>query len=59
VFLTLIGAALGILGPFLAIFAAGAVGVLVAVLLAERRMARAARAEKQKEKDAPPLASGG
>jgi phosphatidylglycerophosphate synthase len=44
VFLTLIGAALGWLGPFLAIFAAGAVGVLIAVLRAELRMLREGRA---------------
>ena len=43
VFLTLIGAALGWLGPFLAIFAAGAVGVLIAVLRAELRMLRERR----------------
>jgi len=42
VFLTLLGALLGWLGPFLAIFAAGAVGVLIAVLRAELRMMRAA-----------------
>jgi phosphatidylglycerophosphate synthase len=40
VFLTLVGAALGWLGPFLAVFAAGAVGVLWAVIKAELRMAR-------------------
>jgi phosphatidylglycerophosphate synthase len=44
VFLTLVGAALGMLGPFLAVFAAGAVGVLLAVLKAEYRMAKARRA---------------
>jgi len=40
VFLTLVGAAMGWLGPFLAVFAAGAVGVLLAVIKAELRMAR-------------------
>jgi CDP-L-myo-inositol myo-inositolphosphotransferase len=40
VLLTLVGAALGWLGPFLAVFAAGAVGVLWAVIKAELRMAR-------------------
>ena len=39
VFLTLVGAALGLLGPFLAVFAAGAIGVLIAVIKAEMRMA--------------------
>jgi phosphatidylglycerophosphate synthase len=40
VLLTLVGAALGWLGPFLAVFAAGAIGVLWAVIKAELRMAR-------------------
>jgi 1L-myo-inositol 1-phosphate cytidylyltransferase / CDP-L-myo-inositol myo-inositolphosphotransferase len=40
VFLTLMGAVAGAVGPLLAIFAAGAVGVLVAVIRAEMRMAR-------------------
>jgi phosphatidylglycerophosphate synthase len=40
VFLTLLGAVLGALGPLLAIFAVGALGVLIAVLKAELRMAR-------------------
>jgi phosphatidylglycerophosphate synthase len=40
VFLTLVGAALGWLGPFLAVAALGAVGVLVAVARAELRMSR-------------------
>jgi len=40
VFLTLLGAAMGWLGPFLVVFAAGAVGVLLAVIKAELRMAR-------------------
>ena len=46
VFLTLLGAVAGAVGPLLAIFALGAVGVLVAVIRAELRMARerAARA---------------
>ena len=46
VLLTLFGAALGLLGPFLAIFAAGAVGVLVAIIKAEIRMAKERRALK-------------
>jgi 1L-myo-inositol 1-phosphate cytidylyltransferase / CDP-L-myo-inositol myo-inositolphosphotransferase len=40
VFLTLLGAVAGAVGPLLAIFAVGAVGVLVAVIKAELRMAR-------------------
>jgi phosphatidylglycerophosphate synthase len=40
VFLTLLGAVAGAVGPLLAIFAVGAVGVLVAVVKAELRMAR-------------------
>jgi phosphatidylglycerophosphate synthase len=40
VFLTLVGAILGALGPFLAVFAAGALGVLSAVVRAELRMLR-------------------
>jgi phosphatidylglycerophosphate synthase len=40
VLMTLVGAALGWLGPFLAVFAAGAVGVLSAVIKSEVRMAR-------------------
>lgn len=44
VFLTLIGAALGLLGPFLAIFAMGAIGVLIAIIKAELRMAKERRA---------------
>lgn len=43
VLLTLIGAGAGLLGPFLAVFAAGAVGVLSAVLGAELRMERERR----------------
>src|SRR5690606_30332942 len=46
VLLTLIGAALNLLGPFLAIFAAGAIGVLVAIIKAEIRMAKERRALK-------------
>ena len=42
--LTLIGAALGQLGPFLAVFSAGAVGIVAAVVAAEIRMAKARRA---------------
>lgn len=38
VLLTLIGAALGLLGPFLVVFAFGAAGVLSAILKAELRM---------------------
>ena len=45
VFLTLLGALAGAVGPLLAIFAVGAVGVLVAVIKAELRMARE-RAER-------------
>jgi phosphatidylglycerophosphate synthase len=40
VFLTLLGAVAGALGPLLGIFAVGALGVLIAVLKAELRMAR-------------------
>ncbi|MCU0694371.1 MAG: hypothetical protein MUF54_23535 [Polyangiaceae bacterium] len=43
VLMTLIGAVLGLLGPILLIFAAGGVGILVAVLRAETRMARERR----------------
>jgi len=43
VFLTLCAAALGLLGPMLCIFAAGAVGVLVSVIKTELRLAREAR----------------
>ena len=42
VFLTLLGAGAGVLGPFLFVFAAGGVGILVAVIKAELRMAREA-----------------
>lgn len=40
VFLTFLGAVAGLLGPFLIIFAIGGVGIFVAVLKAELRMAR-------------------
>lgn len=43
VFLTLLGAAAGLLGPFLVIFAAGAVGIFIAVIKAELRMAQERR----------------
>jgi phosphatidylglycerophosphate synthase len=40
VFLTLLGAAAGLAGPFLFIFAAGGFGILIAVIKAEIRMAK-------------------
>jgi hypothetical protein len=40
VLLTLLGVAVGLAGPFLFIFAAGGVGILIAVLKAEARMAK-------------------
>jgi CDP-L-myo-inositol myo-inositolphosphotransferase len=40
VLLTLLAAVVGVLGPMLAIFAAGAIGIFVAVIKAELRMAR-------------------
>jgi len=43
VLLTLLGAAVGLLGPFLVLFAAGGVGILIAVIQAELRMARQRR----------------
>jgi phosphatidylglycerophosphate synthase len=43
VFLTFLGALAGAVGPLLAVFALGAVGVLIAVLKAELRMARERR----------------
>jgi phosphatidylglycerophosphate synthase len=43
VFLTLCAAALSCVGPMLCVFAAGAVGVLIAVLRTELRLAREAR----------------
>lgn len=43
VFLTLCAAAASLVGPMLCVFAAGAVGVLIAVLRTELRMAREAR----------------
>jgi phosphatidylglycerophosphate synthase len=49
VFMTLCAAALSCVGPMLCVFAAGAVGVLIAVLKTERRMAREAR-----QLEAPP-----
>ncbi|HMJ53160.1 MAG TPA: CDP-alcohol phosphatidyltransferase family protein [Polyangiaceae bacterium] len=49
VFLTFLGAVAGAVGPLLAIFAVGAVGVLIAVLKAEVRMAR----ERAKGASAP------
>jgi 1L-myo-inositol 1-phosphate cytidylyltransferase / CDP-L-myo-inositol myo-inositolphosphotransferase len=48
VFLTLIAAALNILGLFLVLFALGAIGIVIAVFKAELRMARERRAEKDK-----------
>jgi CDP-L-myo-inositol myo-inositolphosphotransferase len=45
VFLTLLAAVANLLGPMLAIFAAGAIGIVVAVLKAELRMARERAAE--------------
>ena len=44
VFLTFIAAAVGLLGPMLAIFAGGAIGIVIAVIKAELRMARERRA---------------
>jgi CDP-L-myo-inositol myo-inositolphosphotransferase len=43
VFLTLISAALGLVGPMLVVFSLGAIGVLANVLAAEARMARERR----------------
>jgi hypothetical protein len=40
VLLTFAGAVAGVVGPLLAVFAVGALGVLVAVLKAEARMAK-------------------
>jgi 1L-myo-inositol 1-phosphate cytidylyltransferase / CDP-L-myo-inositol myo-inositolphosphotransferase len=51
VLLTLVGAALGWLGPFLAVASAGAVGVLTAVVRAELRMSRAARVDPALPRD--------
>ncbi len=48
VLLTLLGAAVGLLGPFLVIFAAGGIGILVAVVQAELRMARERGAQAAK-----------
>ena len=44
VFLTLVAAVLGLLGPMLVVFAAAAVGILANVLAAEAKMARERRA---------------
>ncbi len=49
VFMTLCAAALSCVGPMLCVFAAGAVGVLVAVLKTELRLAREARVARQAE----------
>ena len=49
VFMTLCAAALSCVGPMLCVFAAGAVGVLIAVLRTELRMAREARAARASE----------
>ena len=43
VFLTLLAAAASLVGPMLCVFAAGAVGILIAVLRTELRLAREAR----------------
>jgi hypothetical protein len=43
VLLTLVGAAVGLAGPFLFLFAAGGVGIFIAVVQAEVRMARERR----------------
>jgi phosphatidylglycerophosphate synthase len=43
VLMTLLGAALGLLGPFLFIFAAGGIGIVIAVIRAEIRMAKERR----------------
>jgi 1L-myo-inositol 1-phosphate cytidylyltransferase / CDP-L-myo-inositol myo-inositolphosphotransferase len=53
VFLTLLGAVAGALGPLLAIFAVGAMGVLVAVLKAELRMAGERASKGRLERRAP------
>lgn len=46
VLLTLLGASIGLTGPFLFIFAAGGIGILIAVIKAELRMARDRRRER-------------
>lgn len=43
VLMTFVGAVVGLVGPFLVVFAAGAVGIFVAVIKAEVRMARERR----------------
>jgi hypothetical protein len=40
VFLTLLAAIAGLLGPMLVVFSLGALGILISVLLTERRLAR-------------------
>lgn len=47
VLMTFIGAVAGLLGPFLLVFALGAVGVTIAVLKAELRMARERREQQR------------
>jgi phosphatidylglycerophosphate synthase len=47
VFLTLLAALAGSLGPMLCIFSLGAIGILVSVLKTELRLAREARAERE------------
>lgn len=47
VFLTLLAAAAGALGPMLCIFSLGAIGILVSVLKTELRLAREARAARE------------
>jgi phosphatidylglycerophosphate synthase len=46
VFLTFLAAAAGVLGPMLVIFGGGAIGIVVAVIKAELRMARERRAAR-------------
>ncbi|HEX9295337.1 MAG TPA: CDP-alcohol phosphatidyltransferase family protein [Polyangiaceae bacterium] len=58
VLLTLVGAAIGWLGPFLALFAAGAVGVLFAVIGAEVRMARDRSTKAESSRQVDPVGSG-
>jgi phosphatidylglycerophosphate synthase len=55
VFLTLVGAALGWLGPFLALASLGAVGVLSAVIGAELRMSRERRTARRSAQVDPVL----
>jgi phosphatidylglycerophosphate synthase len=54
VFLTFLGALAGAVGPLLAVFALGAVGVLIAVLKAELRMARERRGRATPPADPSP-----